>query len=98
MEPDRDPEGVEIQALLEIEALSGARILEVGAGDGRLTRRYAERISAAVCIDLDLNLLRAAAAESPQDWTGRVTYLQARAEQLPFVAESFEVVLLSWSL
>src|SRR5262245_59905604 len=37
-------EGSEIDALLSLApALTGARVLEIGCGDGRLTRRYASR-------------------------------------------------------
>src|SRR5207237_4736748 len=44
----RDPERTELRALRRRIPLEGARILEVGCGDGRLTRRIAPLARACV--------------------------------------------------
>jgi cyclopropane fatty-acyl-phospholipid synthase-like methyltransferase len=40
-----DPEGNETDTLFDLVDLGGAHVLEIGAGDGRLTWRYAHRAS-----------------------------------------------------
>jgi len=37
-----DPEGNETLALFDLVQLDGREVLEIGCGDGRLTRRYAD--------------------------------------------------------
>ena len=50
---DLDPEGYEPRALREAVDFTGARVLEIGSGDGRLSVRYARAAGRVVCIDLD---------------------------------------------
>ena len=46
-----DPEGVEGAALRAIGKLEGARVLEVGCGNGRLTFGYAAAARSVLAID-----------------------------------------------
>ena len=49
-----DPEGRELTALLELlPNLHCARVVEVGCGDGRLTRRYADHAASVLAFDPD---------------------------------------------
>ena len=44
-----DPEGFEIAALARVQAsFDGLRVLEIGAGDGRLTRHYVDRAASVI--------------------------------------------------
>src|SRR3989442_56251 len=49
----RDPERLEVQMLLRHAPLLGARVLDVGCGDGRLTRRIAGVAQTVVLVDPD---------------------------------------------
>ena len=51
MSTELDPAGVELRTIHEIADLRNARVLEVGAGDGRLTFRYAMETNKVVGID-----------------------------------------------
>lgn len=94
----RDPERTEVRVLRRLVPLEGARILEVGCGDGRLTRRIAHLARAVVATDPNAALIARARHLTPASLRGRVRYRVAAAENLGFPDQGFDVVLLSWSL
>jgi 2-polyprenyl-3-methyl-5-hydroxy-6-metoxy-1,4-benzoquinol methylase len=94
MSIEEDPEGHEIEALGGVGAAFDARsVLEVGCGDGRLTRRYAHRARSVIAIDSD--------AEAIRTLSGTLANVDARAtgiESLALARGSIDVVLFAWSL
>ena len=93
-----DPERRELLALdAMLPDLVGRRVLEIGCGDGRLTRRYAHRAGSVLAIDPDP--ARIAALEN-EPIVGRVA---ARAvgfldDDLNLPPRSFDAIIFSWSL
>jgi ubiquinone/menaquinone biosynthesis C-methylase UbiE len=93
-----DPEGNEIQYLHSIAPLSGAAVLEIGCGDGRLTLRYAASARQVVGIEPRAEPLSLARRSLPPLLRTGVTFVQANAEALPFRSGVFAVTILAWSL
>jgi 16S rRNA A1518/A1519 N6-dimethyltransferase RsmA/KsgA/DIM1 with predicted DNA glycosylase/AP lyase activity len=89
-----DPEDHEFAALTAVAApFRGARVLEIGCGDGRLTRRYVHDAASIVAIDPD--------AEAIAELTRDMPRVDARAigvEELDLPEHSVDVVLFAWSL
>ena len=100
-----DPEQRETKALLAVMGdLRGKRVLEIGCGDGRITRRYADRATQVVAIDPDADLISQALESTPPNSTGRVSFYAdslegyAAKRQCTNPEEDFDLVLLAWSL
>jgi ubiquinone/menaquinone biosynthesis C-methylase UbiE len=93
-----DPAGVMPRAILEATDFRDARVLEVGAGDGRLTFQYAAQARSVVGIDTKEPEILAAAQCSNAVLCGDTQFLCASATDLPFSAEQFGIVLLASSL
>lgn len=93
-----DPEGNEIAALDRAVALRGKRIIEIGCGDGRLTRALAERALEVVAINPSPRDIGAARQSTPKHLKRRMRFLVATAEDLPFRDGEFAVAVFSWSL
>jgi 16S rRNA A1518/A1519 N6-dimethyltransferase RsmA/KsgA/DIM1 with predicted DNA glycosylase/AP lyase activity len=91
---DEDPEDHEIEALGAIlPSFASRRVLEIGCGDGRLTRRYAYEAESVIAIDPD--------AEAVADLAAAMPNVDARAvgfEELALAPQSVDVVLFAWSL
>ena len=94
----RDPERTELRALRRRIPLEGARILEVGCGDGRLTRRIAPVARAVAAIDSNEAFIARAKALTPASLRKKVRYGLAVAESLRLPGRRFDVAILSWSL
>ena len=96
-----DPEGEELRALTAIVgASSGLHVLEVGCGDGRLTRRYAAQVAHVTAIDPDGDDIQHAWEKLPDELRDRVEFQSVGIEEyrLSSEATTFDLVLLSWSL
>lgn len=92
----QDPEGREVAALHALlPALSGSRVLEIGCGDGRLTRRYAGQARSVLAIDPDAAAIASLKEEPPP---GAVEARAIGIDGIDFPARAFDVVLFSWSL
>ena len=93
-----DPEELEVRALeAMLPDLVGRRVLEVGCGNGRLTRRFAHRAGSVHAIDPDPSRIAALEADRPE---GNVT---ARAagfldDDLDLPEPVFDAIIFSWSL
>ena len=98
MATEVDPAGVMPHAILQAADLRDTRILEVGAGDGRLTFQYASQPRSVIGIDTKALDIRSAVATPRMEICGQVQFLCASATALPFSAEQFEIVLLASSL
>lgn len=99
MEPTRDPEGAEITYLEWAGGIEGRRVLEIGAGDGRLIARYAGKARLVAGVDPDEeNLAGALQIVTENRSQCPLILARAQAEDLPFGDRSFETVLLGWSL
>jgi len=89
-----DPEGHEPAAFAAAKlSFAGCRVLEIGAGDGRLTRQYARDAVSVMAIDPDAAAIARLAAE--------LTTVDARAmtvAELVLPASSVDVALFAWSL
>jgi 2-polyprenyl-3-methyl-5-hydroxy-6-metoxy-1,4-benzoquinol methylase len=99
----QDPEGHEIDALLELAGpLAGKTVLEIGCGDGRLTWRYAAESAHVTAIDPNPDKIAAARIALPASLDARVNLLASSLEefasQLGHLALQFDCILLSWSL
>jgi cyclopropane fatty-acyl-phospholipid synthase-like methyltransferase len=71
---------------------SGARLLDLGCGDGTKTRRLAERFDV-VGVEISAEQARLARAAAP-----RATFLQADFTALDFPAETFDAVTAFYSI
>jgi len=93
-----DPAGAEPRAILDAADFRDVRVLEAGAGDGRLTFRYAREAKWVVGIDSKEPEIRSAAGNCSSELRGHVRFLCASATALPFPGETFDIVLLANSL
>ena len=98
MATEIDPARLMPHAILQAADLRDRRILEVGAGDGRLTFQYASQAGSVIGIDTTAPDIRSAVATSGLAIRGQVQFLCASGTALPFSAEQFEIVLLASSL
>lgn len=98
MQPERDPEGREVIHLLRLARVAGARVLEIGSGNGRLTWRYGSHPRAILAVDPDEEALEEARESVPDDLSPRLSLSAAEAEALPLPPGSFDVALFAWSL
>lgn len=94
----KDPDGAELAALRELVDFTGTRVLEVGAGEGRLTWRFAGEAASVLAIDLDAERIRTARAEMPPALAGRIRFRALDAEELAEPQRRFDIAFLSWSL
>ncbi len=89
-----DPEGFETAALARmVPDFAGLRVLEIGCGDGRLTRKYWQRAASVVAIDPDADAIASLRDEFPA--------IDARAigvHDLVMPARSIDVAIFAWSL
>lgn len=96
-----DPRANETRALRQqASSFEGLRVLEIGAGDGRLTRRFAGKAAHLVALEPDAE--RYQRRKIPANWEQRVQFLPLSLEDYLNnelkVGERFDRVLLSWSL
>ncbi len=91
---DEDPELHEIEALeTMVPSFRGCRVLEIGCGDGRLTRRYALTTRSVIAIDTNEDAIARLAGTLPN--------VDARAlgvNELALSPNSVDIVLFAWSL
>lgn len=93
-----DPERLEVRTLLRHAPVAGADALEIGCGDGRLTRRIAGAVGRVVGIDPDAEQITRARQLTSRNERRRVHFRTGSGEHLPFPANRFNLVLFSWSL
>jgi 16S rRNA A1518/A1519 N6-dimethyltransferase RsmA/KsgA/DIM1 with predicted DNA glycosylase/AP lyase activity len=91
---DEDPEGHEVAALSEMVAsFANCRVVEVGCGDGRLTRRYAHGAGSVLAVDPDAAAVARLAAALPAVDARPIGF-----DQLFLPPHSADIVLFAWSL
>ncbi len=93
-----DPEGAETRAIDGLLDLTDTAIVEIGAGDGRLTRRLATHAKSVLAIETSERDIARARAETPGAVRDRVRFVLADATAYPFPRARFDVAVLSWSL
>jgi predicted RNA methylase len=94
MATELDPAGAEPRAILNAADFRNARVLEAGAGDGRLTLRYAREPKCIVGIDTKEDEIRSAARNCSAELREHLRFLCASASALPLSVERFGTVLL----
>lgn len=97
MTVQKDAQGNEKKFLHDFADFQRKRVLEIGCGEGRLTRHYAHASSLTVGLDTDPDALRVALIDSPHDSKHKVTFTRAQAEHLPFSKNKFDTAILAWS-
>lgn len=93
-----DPEGAEIRAINRLVDLTDKSVLEIGAGDGRLTRRLAARARSVVALDPNESQITKARASLPSDLRGRVRFVTTDATTYRYPRERFDAAVLAHSL
>ena len=89
-----DPEGYETAALTRmVPNFAGLRVLEIGCGDGRLTRKYANRAVSVIAIDTDEDAVSVLRHDLPEV-DARVTGIH----DLELPPHSIDVAIFAWSL
>jgi 16S rRNA A1518/A1519 N6-dimethyltransferase RsmA/KsgA/DIM1 with predicted DNA glycosylase/AP lyase activity len=93
-----DPERTEIRVLNSLCGLRGRDVLEIGAGNGRLTWRYAERAGSVLGLEPDEGRVGRAMAARPNALGDRVDFRHGDVVTVDLPAARFDVVMFSWSI
>jgi 2-polyprenyl-3-methyl-5-hydroxy-6-metoxy-1,4-benzoquinol methylase len=97
-----DPQETETAALLDFTGdLDNLRVLEIGCGEGRLTRRYAAQAAHVTAIDPSSEKIALAHANLPVDLRLRVEFSVSDLEQFDRSYKGkrrFDLAILAWSL
>lgn len=87
--PSGVPEAIRAAVWQKSEASTERRVLDLGAGTGRIGKAFAEADDFYVGVDFSLGMLREFAAQRPT-----ACLLQADGQDLPFPDRTFDLVLL----
>jgi len=93
-----DPEDTEITVIHELVDFSGADVLEVGCGDGRLTWRYADDAATVLAMDMNGEKIERAAETIPASLLPKVSLVVADIAKVELSLDSHDVAILSHSL
>jgi ubiquinone/menaquinone biosynthesis C-methylase UbiE len=93
-----DGEGRHLAAILRAADFSGRRVLEVGCGDGRLTRGFAPLAQSVLAFDPDEEAVATARAQGAHELPQKVRFEVAEAKAIEIPPQSVDLVLFSWSL
>lgn len=88
-----DSAGLEKSYLLDMLADDAGCVLEIGCGDGRLTRKYADCVTRVIGIDLPATLPREDSDQLPVS----VSIAAASGVHLPFPARRFDAAVFTLS-
>ena len=97
IEYSRDPENAELKHLLAACQFKGKSVLEIGCGNGVLTRQYAHLPRKVIGIDAQVAVLQEASRSQPASGA-EAFFLQAMGEEIPFPSETFDLVIFASSL
>ena len=93
-----DPERNELRALRAVTDWRQKRVLEIGCGEGRLTRRLARLGAVVWANDPDPGLIAKAKKNVPRSFANRIRFRVGQAERLDHRNETFDAVVFSWVL
>jgi len=93
-----DPDGVELATIRELVELPGLSVLDVGCGNGRLSRACASEGARVFAFDPDDEAIAAARAETPTALRRRIRFEVAHAREIELPKGEFDLALFSWSL
>ena len=93
-----DPEGSEIAVIHELVDFSGADVLEVGCGDGRLTWLYAEGAATVLAMDMNGEKIKRANAATPASLVSKTSFVVADIAQVELSPDAYDVAILAHSL
>ncbi len=94
----RDSQGVEPAAIHAVADLDGSSVVEVGCGEGRLTRFAASLARAVYAFDPDGERVRKAATALAPELRDRVSFGVHDADALDVERRRFDLALCGWSL
>lgn len=93
-----DPECAHLAALRRLADFDGLRVLEMGCGEGRLTRGIARQAASVLAFDPAADAVETARATLPAELESRVEFRVASAESIEVEPGSFDLVVFSWAL
>ena len=92
--PDEVAQEIRRAILATVDAPARPRLLDIGAGTGRLGRSFVEAGDDYVAADLSFGMLREFMRKAHDGRCGTALLVQANGEQLPFRDGSFDAVML----
>lgn len=94
----RDAYGAEAAAIMRLVPLDGRRVLDVGCGEGRLTKLAAARAQFVFAFDPSAERVGEAHRSLTDEQRARVSFAVHGAEALEVPRERFDIALCGWSL
>jgi ubiquinone/menaquinone biosynthesis C-methylase UbiE len=95
---DYPPPGLELRLIRRFVDPAGKRVLEVGSGDGRLTREYARLARQVVAVEPDRAGVDLARQEFATEGIPNVSFRVGSVERVRLGGGAFDIALFSWSL
>jgi 2-polyprenyl-3-methyl-5-hydroxy-6-metoxy-1,4-benzoquinol methylase len=93
-----DPDKNEVHALKAMTNWRNKRVIEIGCGNGRLTRRLANLGAQMEAIDPDRKLIATAKKDLPVRLSDRMRFRVGSALDLKYPKQTFDIVVFSWVL
>ncbi len=93
-----DPEQNEVHALKAMTDWRNKRVIEIGCGTGRLTRRLAHLGAQVEALDPDRKLIATARKDVPARLSDRIRFKVGSASELKYPKQTFDIAVFSWVL
>ena len=93
-----DPEGAETRVIHDLVDFRTRDVLEIGCGDGRLTRRFADQAASILAIDPKEAEIAVARGRTPDGLKSKVSFQVADIRTVALPESSFDAAVISWSL